>query len=521
MEDNILIERISENISINYNDAQNLLNYLFKKIIIEISYGKCFHLENIGYFYTNTEDETYIEKENNRFYIPPKTYINFISNSADFESSIDTIFDKNKDVSLKNEEKIKYTIIIKTIKELLDKNIDVYIENFGTFLANDKIYLTIEFTADKYLSIFLNPYFNLNEFKLNEDSNFEKEQINTHDITEEIEDSQDEYKNSNNTFEDELEIEEIIEDSNEDIIETDYKITEEKDIPYYDDLKTDEEYEDENTFKKFKKYENNNYVKSNINETLEKIKEEILERENYNRLNKPIKVNILPLNKEKPYNRKIEADVLENVTHNKKNSKKSIKKHDNKNRAFFSIFIKIAITIMLIFSVSYIIGFMFKRIKEPYKTAAKTNENESIYSIVNNYFKTEKSTELSYITPKNMYYWDISRALYGNPSYWPLIYSLNASQYSINNYIKRGSKIVYKNIPEKALYDSKSKERKNLYSALSRIYIALYPLLVEENKPKHALWALKLSAYYDLKSFEERKDKIPEHVYQEIVKGAK
>ena len=46
----------------------------------------------------------------------------------------------------------------------------------------------------------------------------------------------------------------------------------------------------------------------------------------------------------------------------------------------------------------------------------------------------------------------------------------------------------------------------------------LYPILTNDRKLKHALWALKLSAYYDLNVFKNNADMIPENTYNNIVK---
>ena len=48
-----------------------------------------------------------------------------------------------------------------------------------------------------------------------------------------------------------------------------------------------------------------------------------------------------------------------------------------------------------------------------------------------------------------MYYWDLSKELYNDVTYWPLIYAYNNQKYKVDAVIKKGSSISYKKLPEK------------------------------------------------------------------------
>ena len=57
-----------------------------------------------------------------------------------------------------------------------------------------------------------------------------------------------------------------------------------------------------------------------------------------------------------------------------------------------------------------------------------------------------------------------------------------------------------------------------LNNTLSKSYISIYPILVNDKKLNHALWALKLSAYYDLNVFKNNASIMPEQTYNDILK---
>ena len=236
----------------------------------------------------------------------------------------------------------------------------------------------------------------------------------------------------------------------------------------------------------------NKLNKFNIKEedTLEEIidnKDNNLEESNYIEMKEYTDEELLDIN-----------NITENINDTiniKKENKKSIKKL----YLFLSIFI---ITLILYF---------ISR-----ENIAKINnnvENKKLYDIVNSYFNRIDSVELIYTTSKDMYYWDISKYLYGNATYWPLIYAYNNEKYSINNIIKKKSKIIYRNIPE---FNNIS-DKNNFNNTLSKSFLCIYPILSNDNKFNHSLWALKLSAYYDINVFKNNSNIIPEKIYNYIL----
>ncbi|MBW5410070.1 hypothetical protein E6A50_06780, partial [Brachyspira hampsonii] len=73
--------------------------------------------------------------------------------------------------------------------------------------------------------------------------------------------------------------------------------------------------------------------------------------------------------------------------------------------------------------------------------------------------------------------------------------------------------ISYRNIAD--FYSIK--DIKYLNNTLSKSYIYVYPVLTNDNKYNHALWALKLSAYYDLNVFKNNSNIMPKEIYTEIL----
>ena len=172
------------------------------------------------------------------------------------------------------------------------------------------------------------------------------------------------------------------------------------------------------------------------------------------------------------------------------------------------------IRVIFIIIIIFILGIASTIYYSSNKMISSNNiENKKLYDIVNEYFNQIDSANLSYITSKDMYYWDIAKTLYGDATYWPLLYAYNNDKFKISNVIKKGSTISYRNIPD--FYSVR--EIKYLNNTLSKSYIYVYPILTNDNKYNHALWALKLSAYYDLNVFKNNSNVIPEETYMEIL----
>ena len=186
------------------------------------------------------------------------------------------------------------------------------------------------------------------------------------------------------------------------------------------------------------------------------------------------------------------------------------KKNIKRSNSLFVGIIRVIFIIIIIF----ILGIASTIYYSSNKMISSNNiENKKLYDIVNEYFNQIDSANLSYITSKDMYYWDIAKTIYGDATYWPLLYAYNNDKFKISNVIKKGSTIFYRNIPD--FYSVR--EIKYLNNTLSKSYIYVYPILTNDNKYNHALWALKLSAYYDLNVFKNNSNVIPEETYMEIL----
>ena len=216
--------------------------------------------------------------------------------------------------------------------------------------------------------------------------------------------------------------------------------------------------------------------------------------------------------------REVYNNLLNQELQNKENTNTNIKKLGNKKmenkkpKRDSTLFVGIIRVILIIIFV-LIIGIATSIYYNNKILSNNSIENQKLYDIVNEYFNQIDSANLSYITSKDMYYWDIAKVLYGDATYWPLLYAYNNDQYKISNVIRKGSSISYRNIPD--FYSIR--EIRYLNNTLSKSYIYIYPILTNDNKINHALWALKLSAYYDLNVFKNNSNIMPEETYLEIL----
>lgn len=203
-----------------------------------------------------------------------------------------------------------------------------------------------------------------------------------------------------------------------------------------------------------------------------------------------------------------------------KPEKTRIKKAKNKKIGLNSILIAILIVIIAFVSILFL-------------TYPNSNEglsydinDKNLSDIVNEYFDSINSKELlSYRLTSDMHYWDISKELYNDFTYWTLIYPYNG-EYKADALIKKGTLIRYKNINK---FSSRSvsnemqrnkriKDIKYFYNTLSKSFLLLYPDFVRAKKDTHALWTLKLSCYYDKEAFINNSDLIQGEVYSNILK---
>ena len=150
-------------------------------------------------------------------------------------------------------------------------------------------------------------------------------------------------------------------------------------------------------------------------------------------------------------------------------------------------------------------------------------DNKKLENIVDEYFNNIDSKELlTYKLTSDMYYWDISKELYDDFTYWALIYPYN-KRYKADALIKKGSSIRYKDIRKNIQSQTDSNETstmediKYFYNTLSKSFLLLYPDFISAKKDGHALWTLKLSYYYDKNVFMTNSNIVPDNVYSNVL----
>ena len=522
-----LIENISNEFNIDKNEINIIIKELFDKITLSIINGNKFYMDKLGVISADEDKKIFFSNED-----------------ESFDESLESIDVKSKDIKDIFLEKSIFKSIFKNIKDI-SKSEHVYIENFGTFYYNSNII----FDPDTYLK---NKVKNTENNEITEDIldeldnkilNKRIENINNDEILEEVIDEENNsiddniigniWKNKTynsidlNTMIKKLNENEKTEDSENTVIIEEEKNKKEEKIDYpemkeyskeelLDINNFDEDYLNENAEKNIKGKEMESHKETEKSEEKNKKEEKI----NYPEMKEYSEEELLDINN---FDEKYINDLKENTTANKniekellniKNTKELDNKKMNKRKESSELFkgiLKVALIIIFIL----IIGIFVSIYYGSNKIVASNNiENQKLYDVVNTFFNSMNAASLSYITSKDMYYWDIAKYLYGDATYWPLLYSYNNDKYKISNVIKKGSSISYRNIPDFYSY----KEIKNLDNTLSKSYMLLYPILINDRKLKHALWALKLSAYYDLNVFKNNADMIPENTYNNIVK---
>ena len=178
-----------------------------------------------------------------------------------------------------------------------------------------------------------------------------------------------------------------------------------------------------------------------------------------------------------------------------------------------SIFI-VAIALITIFFITY---------PNSNKNLIYGIDNKKLENIVDEYFNNIDSKELlTYKLTSDMYYWDISKELYDDFTYWALIYPYN-KRYKADAIIKKGSSIRYKDIRKNIQSQTDSNETstmediKYFYNTLSKSFLLLYPDFISAKKEEHALWTLKLSYYYDKNVFMTNSNIVPDNVYSNVL----
>lgn len=501
---NKLLENISNEFNIENNEAENIVQKLFSKITSSILNKNRFYIYKVGILSLDKNNNIILNKED-----------------ENFDESLESLNVTNNNIKNIFLEKSIYKSIFKNIGDI-SKEENVYIKDFGTFSNTS-------FEADDYL-----------KNKIKESDNNEIAE----DILDEL-DNQIKNKNLNyNSNDDETkeEIEEIIEITDEESKEEENKSIDNNVVgniwKNYNSIdlnsmikNLNEKEVIENKSEKVEKAEeskiNNNISDNNNNdypEMKEYSKEELLDINHFDK--EDLEYN----DTDNKGDIKEEADKLlevnvqkelfnKNNNNNNKTLNTNIKKSGNKTmdkkniKRSNSLFVGI-IRVIFIIIIIFILGIASTIYYSSNKMISSNNiENKKLYDIVNEYFNQIDSANLSYITSKDMYYWDIAKTIYGDATYWPLLYAYNNDKFKISNVIKKGSTISYRNIPD--FYSVR--EIKYLNNTLSKSYIYVYPILTNDNKYNHALWALKLSAYYDLNVFKNNSNVIPEETYMEIL----
>ncbi len=500
---NKLLENISNEFNIENNEAENIVQKLFSKITSSILNKNRFYIYKVGILSLDKDNNIVLSKED-----------------ENFDESLESLNVTNNNIKNIFLEKSIYKSIFKNIADI-SKEENVYIQNFGTFSNTS-------FEADDYLK---------NKIK----------ELDNNEIVEDILDELDsQIKNKNlNYNSNNDEIEEIVEVTDEENKEEVNKSIDNNVVgniwKNYNSIdlnsmikNLNEKEVIENKSEKVEKIEeskiNNNISDNNNNdypEMKEYSKEELLDINHFDK--EDLEYSDTHYNSEEEDKKEIADNLLEvnvqkelfnknnnnnNKTLNTNIKKSGNKKMDKKNIKRSSSLLVGIIRVIFIIIIIFILGIASTIYYSSNKIISSNNiENRKLYDIVNEYFNQIDSANLSYITSKDMYYWDIAKTLYGDATYWPLLYAYNNDKFKISNIIKKGSTISYRNIPD--FYSVR--EIKYLNNTLSKSYIYVYPILTNDNKYNHALWALKLSAYYDLNVFKNNSNVIPEETYMEIL----
>ena len=507
---NKLIDNIAREFNIEEEEANNTINNLFGNITLSILNGKKFHMNELGIISIDYNYNVVLS-----------------NNEKDFDDSIESINNNSSEKSI-------YESILKNISKII-KEEEVHIENFGSFNNSN-----ITFKTDPILK-------NIISIKFNKD-NINNSNINNDDIIKKLDNTlEDIYNKEKGSSDNEEVVEDILDELGNKINTKNIQVNDNDDI--VEIVENNENSKEENddsidnnvigNIWKNKSYKsvdinsivnklNNNNIQDNNDDIKtqeqnteddlimkEYTKEELLDINNFDRSdledaknnnNDDKKEAIEYMEEER--NIHSEEELLKNRKNiNQENYKNDTAKHSS---SLLGGIVKVIFIIIFIL----IIGLIISKYYNSNTVSDNSIENKKLYDIVNSYFNERDSVNLSYITSKDMYYWDIAKSLYGDATYWPLIYSYNSDSHRISNIIRKGSSISYRSMPS----NTSVKDIKYLNNTLSKSYISIYPILINDKKFNHALWALKLSAYYDLNVFKNNASIIPEEAYTNILK---
>ena len=505
---NTLIERLSSRLRTTKAEINKLINELFSSITPYVLNNKVFYMYELGYIY--------LDKNYN---------IMFRSADMSFDASLNTITEKYDTVKNRAIKKKLYEMIFENIRHLVDNGEKVYIENFGTFFHDDGY---VNFEKDRTLLYLVemkiqniqNKYLGYNKLidrlcsaKKNLTRNFVKDEIN-------------------NLFENiaslvlEKKIFFIYEVGNI-FIDKNYNIAFRSadmgfDASLYSIISKIDNVDERLEKKKFFEavfenirhlvdhnesicidnfgtfFYNKGYVGFNADEVF-------INRVNNKFFNE--KAAIANENKleMKDYS-KDELLDLSNISDKQVKSNKPKKQSKEKKESTNNfILLKIAAAIVIVIAVIIML------LLNVNNNGSSNVDNEKLYNIVNGYFTNVNTASSSYTVSNNMYYWDIAKEVYGNSTYWPIISAYN--KYDIITPIKKGSKITYKLIPIFCNVD----DLIAFENSLSKSFIKVYPILQDGKKYNHAMWSLKLAAYYDIRVFKDNTNSISNEAYTKIL----
>ena len=521
---NILIERLSNRFKISEKEIKDSIQHIFSEITSLVVDGKVFYMYDLGFIYADKE-------------------ANLIFRNADiaFDASLETITIKYLGRTA------FYEAIFETMRHIIDNGGIIYIEDFGTFSYKDGY---VHFDCSDTLSYLIEERFD----KVNKitstiltkklSSRFKKSKMEVIDlinqlfkeITLSVIDSKvfhiydlgfiyvdkncklvfrsadigfDESINDIADGDKEKEIYETILEAIRHAVDNGEKVYIECFGTFF--------YND--GYIKFEPDEILLYVvdkRFNIKKLINNISNEldgfysdknILESktEKYKSMKEYTESELLDINN-------FEKDFFSN-----ENIKKS-KKATNKDISIAPILITsifiVAIVLITIFFITY---------PNSNKNLIYGIDNKKLENIVDEYFNNIDSKELlTYKLTSDMYYWDISKELYDDFTYWALIYAYN-KRYKADAIIKKGSSIRYKDIRKNIQSQTDSNETstmediKYFYNTLSKSFLLLYPDFISAKKDGHALWTLKLSYYYDKNVFMTNSNIVPDNVYSNVL----
>lgn len=503
----ILIDRLSSRLRTTKTEINKLISELFSSITPYVLNNKVFYMYELGYIY--------LDKNYN---------IIFRSSDISFDASLNTITEKYDTVKNRAIKKKLYEMIFENIRHLVDNGEKVYIENFGTFFHDDGY---VNFEEDRALVYLVemkiqnikNKYLGYNKLldrlcsaRKNLDRNVVKDEINNlfENISALVLEKKIFFmyevgnifidKNYNITFRSAdmgfdaslYSIIAKIDDVNERLEKKKFFEAVFENIKHLVDHNESIYIDNFGTF-----FYNKGYISFNadavfVNRVDNKFFNEKAALSNENKLEM------------KDYSKDELLDIS-NISDKEVKSNKSKQSSEKKETKGNFILLKIAAVIVVIIAVIMMIALNVNN------NGSNNVDNEKLYNIVNGYFTNVKTANLSYTVSNNMYYWDIAKEIYGNSTYWPIISVYN--KYNIITPIKKGSKVIYKLLPRFCTVN----DLKAFENTLSKSFIKVYPILQDGKKYNHAMWSLKLSAYYDIRVFKDNTNSISNETYTKIL----